>query len=116
SARAERVDPEPADAGEGVREVGLVGPPELLHQVLTENLGDHALGVLGAQVPGLQLAQPAVDSDTRRRADLAVQVGTPAFHEATQEWLNRGCTHALGFGRPEARLDPSGRSVARLGV
>ena len=77
AAGPEGVDAEPADTGEGVGEVGLVLAAELLDEVGPEHLGDHLLGVGGAQVAGLELAQAAVDAHARRGAHLAVQVGAP---------------------------------------
>ena len=63
---AERVDAEPSDARDRVREVGLVGLLELLDEVLTQHLGDERLGVRGGEDRGLQLAQTSVDAYPRR--------------------------------------------------
>ena len=105
-AAAEGVDAEPAQAGHGVGEVGLVRPPEVLEQVGPQHLGQHALGVGRRQNRRLHRAQGAVDADPRRRADLAVQVRPQQLDEGTEVGLDaRFEAHAGGIDRGCARLE-----------
>ena len=109
-ARTERVDPEPAHTGRGVREVGLVGALELLDEVRTQDLADERLRVGRHEDRGLELAQAAVDADSRRRPDLAVQVGSATFEKCPKVRLDglvaTLCRHSLVIVRRGPNLEP----------
>ena len=95
--------------GHRVGEVGLVGPLELLPEVgaLAEDLAHHGLGVAAPGARGLELAQAAVDPDARRRAGLAVQVGSTELDERLQEGLD-----GLWSGRVDDHLGQNSESSA----
>ena len=85
AALAEHVDPEAAEAGERVGEVGLVVVEELVGARLGHERERDALGVGRRDlvaVPGLQVA---VDAEERRRADLDVHVGASRSNGLAQQ-------------------------------
>jgi hypothetical protein len=111
----EGVDAEPPQPRHRVGEVGLVGGGELLDQVVAQYLAHHVLGVRGGQRGRLELAQPAVDADPRRRPHLDVQIGPADLAEGAQEGddgleLLR-TTHEACFGPNRPYLE---RSPERL--
>ncbi len=84
-ALAERAHPEPAETGDPVHEVALVGGLERLDAGTGDHPGGEPFGVGGLDGVERTFAEAAVDPQARARADLHVDVRRALFHGETQQ-------------------------------
>jgi hypothetical protein len=101
----ERVDPEPAEGRDRVREVGVVLRLELLGDVVAHDGARHLGSQLGSDVGRVfEATQRAVDPNARGRTDLHMEVRAIRFRQPAKHVVEQGMGHVSGSAPREGTL------------